>query len=63
LHTWHVGIFFKLKIFSCFYTQACHLLNILSKELLGDFEPFAELFIPVISRANFNPPIHILKQT
>ncbi|AQK44687.1 CLIP-associated protein [Zea mays] len=28
--------------------QACHLLNILSKELLGDFEPFAELFIPML---------------
>ncbi|CAN6228765.1 unnamed protein product [Urochloa humidicola] len=28
--------------------QACHLLNILSKELLGDFEPCAELFIPML---------------
>ncbi|KAG8065209.1 hypothetical protein GUJ93_ZPchr0004g39248 [Zizania palustris] len=29
--------------------QACHLLNVLSKELLGDFEPCAELFIPIRS--------------
>ncbi|CAN6279203.1 unnamed protein product [Urochloa humidicola] len=28
--------------------QACHLLNVLSKELLGDFEPCAEIFIPVL---------------
>ncbi|EEE61304.1 hypothetical protein OsJ_15396 [Oryza sativa Japonica Group] len=28
--------------------QACHLLNVLSKELLGDFEPCAELFIPML---------------
>ncbi|XP_006647520.1 CLIP-associated protein-like [Oryza brachyantha] len=28
--------------------QVCHLLNILSKELLGDFEPCAEIFIPVL---------------
>ncbi|KAF8645960.1 hypothetical protein HU200_066053 [Digitaria exilis] len=28
--------------------QACHLLNVLIKELLGDFEPFAEIFIPVL---------------
>ncbi|AQK48833.1 CLIP-associated protein [Zea mays] len=28
--------------------QACHLLNILSKELLGDFEPCAKLFIPML---------------
>ncbi|KAL6652423.1 hypothetical protein ACP70R_011348 [Stipagrostis hirtigluma subsp. patula] len=28
--------------------QACHLLNVLSKELLGDFEPCAEQFIPVL---------------
>ncbi|CAM8960224.1 unnamed protein product [Rhodiola kirilowii] len=28
--------------------QACHLLNILSKELLGDFEACAEIFIPVL---------------
>ncbi|XP_062185862.1 CLIP-associated protein-like isoform X1 [Phragmites australis] len=28
--------------------QACHLLNILSKELLGDFEPCAEIFIPML---------------
>nr|CAB3487573.1 unnamed protein product [Digitaria exilis] len=28
--------------------QACHLLNILSKELLGDFEPCAEQFIPML---------------
>nr|CAB3450376.1 unnamed protein product [Digitaria exilis] len=27
---------------------ACHLLNVLIKELLGDFEPFAEIFIPVL---------------
>ncbi|KAL3687778.1 hypothetical protein R1sor_014087 [Riccia sorocarpa] len=28
--------------------QACHLLNMISKELLQDFEPFAEAFIPVL---------------
>ncbi|MFS7930334.1 putative armadillo-like helical, CLASP domain, TOG domain-containing protein [Helianthus anomalus] len=28
--------------------QACHLLNFLSKELLGDFESFAEIFIPAL---------------
>ncbi|XP_071721566.1 CLIP-associated protein-like [Rutidosis leptorrhynchoides] len=28
--------------------QACHLLNFLSKELLGDFETFAEMFIPAL---------------
>ncbi|GAB2214553.1 hypothetical protein Droror1_Dr00018905 [Drosera rotundifolia] len=28
--------------------QACHLLNFLSKELLGDFEACAEIFIPVL---------------
>ncbi|KAH7862848.1 hypothetical protein Vadar_010223 [Vaccinium darrowii] len=28
--------------------QACHLLNFLSKELLGDFEAYAEVFIPVL---------------
>lgn len=28
--------------------QACHLLNSLSKELLGDFEVCAEMFIPVL---------------
>ncbi|KZV21518.1 CLIP-associated protein [Dorcoceras hygrometricum] len=28
--------------------QACHLLNFLSKELLGDFELCAEMFIPVL---------------
>ncbi|KAF7002506.1 hypothetical protein CFC21_017992 [Triticum aestivum] len=28
--------------------QACHLLNVLSKELLGDFEPCAEQFIPML---------------
>ncbi|XP_073139604.1 CLIP-associated protein-like isoform X2 [Henckelia pumila] len=28
--------------------QACHLLNFLSKELLGDFEACAEVFIPVL---------------
>ncbi|KAF8392084.1 hypothetical protein HHK36_022425 [Tetracentron sinense] len=28
--------------------QACHLLNLLSKELLGDFEACAEIFIPVL---------------
>ncbi|KAK3154631.1 hypothetical protein QOZ80_2BG0193110 [Eleusine coracana subsp. coracana] len=28
--------------------NACHLLNILSKELLGDFEACAEIFIPVL---------------
>ncbi|XP_023759265.1 CLIP-associated protein [Lactuca sativa] len=28
--------------------QACHLLNFLSKELLGDFESCAEMFIPVL---------------
>ncbi|KAI3694364.1 hypothetical protein L1987_77329 [Smallanthus sonchifolius] len=28
--------------------QACHLLNFLSKELLGDFESFAEMFIPAL---------------
>ncbi|KAL2629963.1 hypothetical protein R1flu_014649 [Riccia fluitans] len=28
--------------------QACHLLNLISKELLQDFEPFAEAFIPVL---------------
>lgn len=28
--------------------QACHLLSLLSKELLGDFEPCAESFIPVL---------------
>ncbi|CAI0405019.1 unnamed protein product [Linum tenue] len=28
--------------------QACHLLCFLSKELLGDFEPCAEMFIPVL---------------
>ncbi|RAL47733.1 hypothetical protein DM860_012358 [Cuscuta australis] len=28
--------------------QACHLLNFLSKELLGDFETCAEMFIPVL---------------
>ncbi|TVU29212.1 hypothetical protein EJB05_20770 [Eragrostis curvula] len=30
--------------------QACHLLNVLSKELLGDFEACAEIFIPVLFR-------------
>ncbi|CAN1767097.1 CLIP-associated protein [Linum perenne] len=28
--------------------QACHLLCFLSKDLLGDFEPYAETFIPVL---------------
>ncbi|XP_076883257.1 CLIP-associated protein-like [Bidens hawaiensis] len=28
--------------------QACHLLNFLSKELLGDFETFAEMLIPAL---------------
>ncbi|CAL9133696.1 unnamed protein product [Musa acuminata var. zebrina] len=28
--------------------QACHLLSLLSKELLGDFETCAEMFIPVL---------------
>ncbi|XP_020083722.1 CLIP-associated protein isoform X2 [Ananas comosus] len=28
--------------------QACHLLNVLSKELLGDFEACAEIFIPIL---------------
>ncbi|KAJ0966561.1 hypothetical protein J5N97_023478 [Dioscorea zingiberensis] len=28
--------------------QACHLLNLLSKELLGEFEACAEMFIPVL---------------
>ncbi|CAL4885997.1 unnamed protein product [Urochloa decumbens] len=28
--------------------QACHLLNFLSQELLRDFEPYAELLIPVL---------------
>ncbi|XP_058207371.1 CLIP-associated protein-like isoform X2 [Rhododendron vialii] len=28
--------------------QACHLLNFLSKELLGDFEACAEVFIPIL---------------
>eukprot|EP00249_Psilotum_nudum_P025551 c30161_g1_i1 orf=1-531(-) len=28
--------------------QACHLLSLLSKELLADFEPCAEAFIPVL---------------
>ncbi|KAL8191903.1 hypothetical protein R6Q57_028634 [Mikania cordata] len=28
--------------------QACHLLNFLSKELLGDFEALAEIFIPAL---------------
>ncbi|XP_020079822.1 CLIP-associated protein-like isoform X2 [Ananas comosus] len=28
--------------------QACHLLSFLSKELLGDFESYAEMFIPVL---------------
>nr|XP_043619104.1 CLIP-associated protein [Erigeron canadensis] len=28
--------------------QACHLLNFLSKELLGDFESLAEMFIPAL---------------
>jgi CLIP-associating protein 1/2 len=28
--------------------QACHLLSLLSKELLGDFEACAELLIPVL---------------
>ncbi|KAG8389121.1 hypothetical protein BUALT_Bualt02G0196300 [Buddleja alternifolia] len=28
--------------------QACHLLNFLSKDLLGDFEACAEMFIPVL---------------
>ncbi|KAJ3679992.1 hypothetical protein LUZ60_016270 [Juncus effusus] len=28
--------------------QACHLLNMLSKELLGDFESCAEIFIPLL---------------
>ncbi|XP_072956983.1 CLIP-associated protein [Typha angustifolia] len=28
--------------------QACHLLNMLSKELLGDFEACAEIFIPIL---------------
>ncbi|KAL5996637.1 hypothetical protein ACLOJK_007556 [Asimina triloba] len=28
--------------------SACHLLNLLSKELLGDFEACAEMFIPVL---------------
>ncbi|KAK3142128.1 hypothetical protein QOZ80_4BG0342570 [Eleusine coracana subsp. coracana] len=28
--------------------QACHLLNVLSKELLGDFDPCAEQLIPVL---------------
>ncbi|XXG42694.1 hypothetical protein AAC387_Pa01g2909 [Persea americana] len=28
--------------------QACHLLSLLSKELLGDFEACAEMFIPVL---------------
>ncbi|OVA02233.1 HEAT [Macleaya cordata] len=28
--------------------QACHLLSLLSKELLGDFESCAEMFIPVL---------------
>ncbi|URD78353.1 HEAT repeat family protein [Musa troglodytarum] len=28
--------------------QACHLLNLLSKELLGDFEACAEMLIPII---------------
>ncbi|KAK1408570.1 hypothetical protein QVD17_40456 [Tagetes erecta] len=28
--------------------QACHLLNFLSKELLGDFEAYAEMFIPAL---------------
>ena len=52
-------VFFKLETFSlsCFYTQACHLLNILSKELLGDFEPCAELFIPVTACPIFYSPI------
>jgi CLIP-associating protein 1/2 len=31
-----------------FVSQACHLLNVLSKELLSDFEACAEIFIPVI---------------
>uniref|UniRef100_A0A453P3G1 Uncharacterized protein n=1 Tax=Aegilops tauschii subsp. strangulata TaxID=200361 RepID=A0A453P3G1_AEGTS len=31
--------------------QACHLLNVLSKELLSDFEACAEIFIPVIPEA------------
>uniref|UniRef100_A0A453CE06 TOG domain-containing protein n=1 Tax=Aegilops tauschii subsp. strangulata TaxID=200361 RepID=A0A453CE06_AEGTS len=33
--------------------QACHLLNVLSKELLGDFEPCAEQFIPVNDANSF----------
>jgi hypothetical protein len=43
------------KLHICFYAQACHLLNVLSKELLGDFEPCAEQLIPVIERAVFYP--------
>ena len=34
-----------------FVSQACHLLNVLSKELLSDFEACAEIFIPVILEA------------
>ena len=39
--------------FSQFYFvfQACHLLCFLSKELLGDFEACAEMFIPVSERS------------
>lgn len=47
-----------------FIHQACHLLNVLSKELLGDFEPCAELFIPVYTnKFSFLPYIVSIKLT
>ncbi|XP_006648106.3 CLIP-associated protein-like isoform X2 [Oryza brachyantha] len=42
--------------------QACHLLNFLSKELLRDFEPCAELLIPVLLK-NVVITIHVIAES
>jgi hypothetical protein len=43
--------------------HACHLLSLLSKELLGDFEACAELLIPVLFKLVFITVLVIVEST
>uniref|UniRef100_A0A0D9YUZ9 TOG domain-containing protein n=1 Tax=Oryza glumipatula TaxID=40148 RepID=A0A0D9YUZ9_9ORYZ len=43
--------------------QACHLLNMLSKELLGDFEACAEIFIPILRNCKVSRILPLIADT
>uniref|UniRef100_M8BMU0 CLASP N-terminal domain-containing protein n=1 Tax=Aegilops tauschii TaxID=37682 RepID=M8BMU0_AEGTA len=51
------------ELLTRFVLQACHLLNVLSKELLSDFEACAEIFIPILRNCKVSRIVPLIADT